>query len=42
MQEINTEHIKSITKKISTTMGLVRKFQQFCQGQPFLPYIKLL
>ena len=36
------EHIKSITKKISKTMGLLRKFQQILPRSPFLPYIKLL
>ena len=37
-----SEYIKSITKKISKTMGLLRTFQQFCLGHLFSLYYKTL
>ena len=37
-----SEHIKSITKKISKNMGLLRKFKQIYQGHLLSLYIKLL
>ena len=37
-----SEHIKSITKKLVKLWVFYVNFNKFCQGQPFLPYIKLL
>ena len=37
-----SEHIKSITKKISKTLGLYVNFNKFCQGHLFSLYIKPL
>ena len=36
-----SEHIKSITKKLVKLWVFYVNFNKFCQGQPFLPYIKL-
>ena len=37
-----SEHIKSITKKLVKLWVFYVNFNKFCQGQPFLPYIKVL
>ena len=35
-----SDHIKSITKKLVQLWVFYVNFNKFCQGQPFLPYIK--